>query len=76
MAQDEELGVLGTVGPGEQGEPAEHAQYGQVRELWCHEALKVPDCMAPTSPMPNLPFLHQGQETRSAAVTGLSAPTP
>ena len=32
MAQDEELGVLGTVEPGEQGEPAEYAQHGQVRE--------------------------------------------
>jgi hypothetical protein len=37
MAQDEELCVLGTVGPGEQGEPAEHAQHSQVRESQCHE---------------------------------------
>jgi hypothetical protein len=32
MAQDEDLGVLGTVRPGEQGKPAEHAQHRQVRE--------------------------------------------
>ena len=32
MAQDKDLGVLGTVGPGEQGQPAKHAQRGQVRE--------------------------------------------
>jgi hypothetical protein len=32
IAQDEDLGILGTVGPGEQGEPAEHAQQGQVGE--------------------------------------------
>jgi hypothetical protein len=37
MAQDQDLGVLGTVGPGEQSQPAEHAQYGQVRESQCHE---------------------------------------
>jgi hypothetical protein len=27
MAQDEDLGVLGAVGPGQQGKPAEHAEY-------------------------------------------------
>jgi hypothetical protein len=32
MAQDQDLGVLGTVRPGEQGQPAEHAQHHQVRE--------------------------------------------
>jgi hypothetical protein len=32
MVQDQDLRVLGTVGPGEQGQPAEHAQHGQVRE--------------------------------------------
>jgi hypothetical protein len=37
MAQDQDLGVLGTVGPGEQGQPAEHAQDGQIRESQCHE---------------------------------------
>jgi hypothetical protein len=30
MAQDQDLGILGAVGPGEQREPAEHAQHGQV----------------------------------------------
>ena len=32
MAQDGDLGVLGTVGPGEQGKPAEHAQHRQISE--------------------------------------------
>jgi hypothetical protein len=32
MAQDQDLGVLGTVGAGEQGQPAEHAQHRQVGE--------------------------------------------
>jgi hypothetical protein len=32
VAQDEDLGVLAPVGPGEQGEPAEYAQYRQVGE--------------------------------------------
>jgi hypothetical protein len=37
MAQDQDLGVLGTVGPGERRQPAEHAQRGQRREPQCHE---------------------------------------
>ena len=32
VAQDEDLGVLGTVGPGKQGEPAEHAQHRRISE--------------------------------------------
>jgi hypothetical protein len=32
-----QLGVLDTVGLGEQGQPAEHAQHAQVRESQCHE---------------------------------------
>jgi len=32
VAQDEDLGVLGAVGPGEQREQGEHAQDGQVGE--------------------------------------------
>jgi hypothetical protein len=32
MAQDEDLGVLGAVGPGEQNEPAEHPENRQIRE--------------------------------------------
>jgi len=32
MAQDEDLGVLGTVGACEQGEPAEHPQHREVDE--------------------------------------------
>jgi hypothetical protein len=32
VAQDKDLGVLGTVGAGEQGEPAEHVQHRQVGE--------------------------------------------
>ena len=31
MAQDEDFGVLGAVGPGKQGKPAEHAQARQTR---------------------------------------------
>jgi hypothetical protein len=30
VPQDQDLGVLGTVGAGEQGKPAEHAQHRQV----------------------------------------------
>jgi hypothetical protein len=30
MTQDQDLGVLGTVGPGEQCEPAEHADHHQI----------------------------------------------
>ena len=32
MTQDQDLGVLGAVGAGEQGKPAEHAQHRQVGE--------------------------------------------
>ena len=32
MSQDEDLGVLSAVGPGEQGEPTEHAQHRQIGE--------------------------------------------
>ena len=32
LAQYQDLGVLGTVGAGEQGKPAEHAQHRQVGE--------------------------------------------
>ena len=32
VPQDQDLGVLGAVGPGEQGKPAEHAQHRQVGE--------------------------------------------
>jgi hypothetical protein len=32
MPQNQDLGVLGTVGAGEQGKPAEHAQHRQVGE--------------------------------------------
>ena len=32
VAQDEDLGILGAVGAGEQGKPAEHAQYRQIGE--------------------------------------------
>jgi hypothetical protein len=32
MAQDQDLGVLGAVGPGKQDEPAEHAQHYQISE--------------------------------------------
>jgi hypothetical protein len=32
VPQDENLGVLGLAGPGDQGEPAEHAQYSLVGE--------------------------------------------
>jgi hypothetical protein len=32
MAQDQDFGVLGAVGPGQQGEPAEYAQHRQIGE--------------------------------------------
>jgi hypothetical protein len=32
MAHDEDLGVLGAVGAGQQSEPAEHAEHHQVSE--------------------------------------------
>ena len=32
MTQDQDLSVLGAIGPGEQGEPAEYAQHRQVGE--------------------------------------------
>jgi hypothetical protein len=32
MAQDQDLGVLGAIGPGEQGKPAEHPQHPEVSE--------------------------------------------
>jgi hypothetical protein len=37
VAQDQDLGVLGTVGAGKQGQPAEHAQYCEVGESHRHE---------------------------------------
>lgn len=43
MAQDQDLGALGTIGPGEQGEPAEHAQHHhQVGESHRHEYRQCP----------------------------------
>lgn len=33
VTQDEDLGVLGAVRPGEQGEPAEHAEHHQKRTV-------------------------------------------
>jgi hypothetical protein len=32
VAQDEDLGVLGTIGPGEQGEPAEYPEHREISE--------------------------------------------
>jgi hypothetical protein len=32
VTQDEDLGVLGAVGPGEQGEPAEYLEHCQIGE--------------------------------------------
>jgi hypothetical protein len=32
MAQDQDLGILGTVGAGKQREPAEYAQHCRIRE--------------------------------------------
>jgi len=32
VAQDEDLGVLGTIGPGEQGEPAEYPERREISE--------------------------------------------
>jgi hypothetical protein len=32
MTQDQDLGILGTVRPGEQGKPAEHPQHRQAGE--------------------------------------------
>jgi len=34
VAQDEDLGVLGTVGPGRQGEPAGHPEHRKVSESY------------------------------------------
>ena len=34
VAQDEDLGVLGAVGAGEQGQPAEHADHREVSKSW------------------------------------------
>jgi hypothetical protein len=32
VAQDQDLGVLDAVGPGQQGQPAEHAEYRQIAD--------------------------------------------
>jgi hypothetical protein len=32
MPQDQDLGVLGTVGPGQQGEPAEYVEHREIGE--------------------------------------------
>jgi hypothetical protein len=32
VAQDEDLGILGTIGPGEQGEPAEYPEHREISE--------------------------------------------
>jgi hypothetical protein len=37
VAQEEDLGVLGAVRPGEKGKPAEHAEHRQVGESPWHE---------------------------------------
>jgi len=34
MAQDQDLGVLGAIGPGEQGKSTEHPQGREVSESW------------------------------------------
>jgi hypothetical protein len=38
MTQDEDLGVLGAVGPGEQGKPAEYPEHRQAGESQRHES--------------------------------------
>lgn len=38
MTQDEDLGVLGAAGPGEQGKPAEYPEHRQVGEWERHES--------------------------------------
>jgi len=37
MAQDQDLGVLGTVRTGQQSDPAEHTQHRKVGEPQCRE---------------------------------------
>jgi hypothetical protein len=34
MAQDQDIGVLGAIGPGGQGKPAEHPEHRQAGESW------------------------------------------
>jgi hypothetical protein len=75
VAQDEDLGILGALGPGEQGEPAEHAQHRKIGESHRHEYRQCPTMRPSRSRMPNLTFPRAAQDTRSATVTGFPAPT-
>jgi hypothetical protein len=52
MAEDQDLGVLGTVRPGKQGEPAEHTQHRQVGESHRHEYRQCPTVTPPRSQTP------------------------
>src|SRR5215472_18522110 len=70
-AQEEDLGVFGPVGAGEQGKPAEHPEHRQVSKLQWAQVRTVPEPEAPRSHTANSTALG----TRSAAVTGFSAPT-
>jgi hypothetical protein len=57
MAQNQDLGVLGAIGPGEQGDPAEHPQHRQVGESHRHEYRQCPTMRLSRSQMPNLAVL-------------------
>jgi len=57
VAQNQDLSVLGAIGPGEQGEPAEHAQHRQVGESHRHEYRQCPTMRLPRSQMLNLTTL-------------------
>ena len=66
VAQDQDLGVLGAVGPGKQGEPAEPAELPPGRRIVVTRVLTDAEVDLPGP----------AGDTWSAAVTGLSAPAP
>ncbi len=70
VAQDEDLGVLGAVGAGEQGNPAEDAEHCQKGERPWHGYRQCRSVWSSRSKMPNLIFPGPAEDTRSTAVTG------
>jgi hypothetical protein len=56
-AQNQDLSVLGAIGPGEQGEQGEHPQHRQVGESHRHGYRQCPTMRLPRSQMLNLTTL-------------------
>jgi hypothetical protein len=63
MAQDQDLGVLAALRPGEQGKPAEYPKHREVGESYRHQNSRCRSAWPPRSQMPNLPSRAQEKTT-------------